>query len=60
MDSIIESHSELLRIVESYIVEDLTQSEYGRKDIPSVEQIFRAAIYKESRQLDYREPDFHQ
>jgi len=60
MDSIIEAHPELLRIVESDIVEGLTQSEFGRKDIPSVEQIFRAAIYKELRQLDYRELDFHQ
>ena len=36
MDSIIEAHPELLRIVESDIVEGLTQSEFGRKDIPSV------------------------
>lgn len=32
----------------------------GRKDSPSIEQIIRAAIYKELKGLDYRELEYHQ
>ena len=60
LDAILETHPEILKIVWADIVGNTVQSEFGRKDIPSVEQIFRAALYKELRQLDYRELDFHQ
>ena len=60
LDAILEAHPELLMIVVTDIVGNTVQSEFGRKDIPTVEQIFRAALYKELRQLDYRELDFHQ
>ena len=33
---------------------------FGRGDVPSVEQIMRAAIYKELKRLDYRELAYHQ
>jgi IS5 family transposase len=36
------------------------EKQFGRKDTPSVEQIVRAAIYKEMKHLDYRELDFAQ
>lgn len=60
MDTIIEEHPELLKIVEADITQGSKQSEFGRKDIPSVEQIFRAALYKEIKQLDYRDLEYHQ
>ncbi len=60
MDTVIEQHPELLKIVESDITQGSKQSEFGRKDIPSVEQIFRAALYKEIKQLDYRDLEYHQ
>lgn len=60
MDTIIEAHPELLKIVEQDILEGSKQSEFGRKDIPSVEQLFRAALYKEMKQLDYRDLEYHQ
>lgn len=60
MDTIIEMHPELLKIVEPDITNGCKQSEFGRKDIPSVEQIFRAAIYKETKELDYRGLEYHQ
>lgn len=60
MDTIIESHPELLKIVEADILLGSKQSDFGRKDIPSVEQIFRAALYKEMKQLDYRDLEYHQ
>jgi IS5 family transposase len=42
------------------IISGCKQSDFGRKDMPSVEQIFRAAIYKEMKQLDYRELEYDQ
>jgi IS5 family transposase len=33
---------------------------FGRKDTPSVEQIVRAAIFKEMRGMDYRELEYAQ
>lgn len=59
-DTILEQHPELIKIVDADIVKGCMQSDFGRKDTPSVEQIFRAAIYKEIKQLDYRELDYHQ
>ena len=47
-------------MVQKDIVEGNKVSEFGRKDIPSVEQIVRAAIYKELKQLEYRELEFDQ
>jgi IS5 family transposase len=36
------------------------ESVFGRKDVPTVEQIVRAAIYKEMKGLDYRELEYAQ
>jgi IS5 family transposase len=60
LDTILATHSELLKIVEADIRDGEKQSSYGRKDMPSVEQIVRAAIYKELKGLDYRELEYHQ
>ena len=60
MDTILEKHPELFDNLKNDIVEGNKVSEFGRKDIPSVEQIVRAAIYKELKQLDYRELEFDQ
>ena len=60
LDTILEAHPELLKIVELDIMQGNKQSEFGRKDIPSVEQLFRAALYKEMKGLDYRELEYHQ
>jgi IS5 family transposase len=60
MDTILENHPELFNHIISDITEEAKVSVFGRKDMPSVEQIVRAAIYKEMKQLDYRELEFHQ
>lgn len=60
MDTILDAHPELLKTVESDITSGCKQSDFGRKDVPSVEQIFRAALYKEMKQLDYRDLEYHQ
>ena len=60
MDTILEQHTELLNIVAKDIIKKAKKSNFGRGDVPSVEQIMRAAIYKELRGLDYRELEYHQ
>ena len=60
LDTILELHPELLKIVSGDIVKGNKSSVFGRKDMPSVEQIFRFAIYKELKHLDYRELEYHQ
>ncbi len=60
MDTILEKHPELFTHIHQDIVCGNKLSDFGRKDIPSVEQIARAAIYKELKQLDYRELEYHQ
>lgn len=60
LDSILEEHPELIKLLEADITKEEKQSIFGRQDVPSVEQIVRAAIYKELKQLDYRELGYHQ
>ena len=60
LDTLLELHPELISFVEKDIVSGGSKSDFGRKDIPSVEQIFRAGIYKELKQLTYRELEYHQ
>jgi IS5 family transposase len=51
LDTLLESHPELLKTVEPDIRRGEKKSPFGRQDMPSVEQIVRAAIYKELTQL---------
>lgn len=60
VDTILEQHPELYGYVQADIVKGCKVSDFGRKDTPSIERIVRAAIYKELRQLDYRELEYHQ
>ncbi|MDR2692334.1 MAG: ISNCY family transposase [Dysgonamonadaceae bacterium] len=60
LDTILEVHPELLKIVEPDIRKGEKPGSFGRKDMPSVEQIVRSAIYKELKGLDYRELEYHQ
>ncbi len=60
LDCILESHPELLEYVRADITRGLKESNFGRKDTPSVEQILRAALFKEIRGLDYRGLEYAQ
>lgn len=60
IDTILEKHPELYVHLQQDILNGNKLSEFGRKDIPSIEQIVRAAIYKELKQLDYRQLQYHQ
>ena len=60
IDTILESRSDLILMLESDILGNERASTFCRKDTPSVEQIVRAAIFKEMRGLDYRELEYAQ
>ena len=60
VDTILDNHPEMLSILQADITKGTTKSIFGRKDTPSVEQIVRAAIYKELKGLEYRELEYHQ
>ncbi len=60
IDTLLEEHPELYDIVKADILLNTTQSIFGRKDNPSIEQIVRAAIYKELKGLEYRELEYSQ
>jgi len=55
IDTILERNPHLLGIVAPDIMAGNKNSNFGRGDTPSVEQIMRIAIYKEMRGCDYRE-----
>lgn len=60
MDTVLEQRPDLLNIVKGDVTKGTKQSKFGRGDVPSVEQIMRAAIYQELKGLDYRELEYHQ
>ena len=60
IDTILECYPYLIRILEDDITKGLKNSIFGRQDTPSVEQIVRAAIFKEMKGLDYRELEYAQ
>ncbi len=60
IDTILSSHPEIIEMVKQDITEGKGGSAIGRQDMPTVEQIVRAAIYKETKNLTYRELEFHQ
>jgi len=60
IDTILESRPDLILMFSSDIIGNEVASTFGRQDTPSVEQIVRAAIFKEMRGMDYRELEYAQ
>ena len=60
MDTILEQNPTLIKMLERDITQGQQYSTMGRQDSPSVEQIVRAAIYKEMKHLNYRELEYAQ
>ncbi|MDA3817435.1 MAG: ISNCY family transposase [Prolixibacteraceae bacterium] len=60
IDSILEQHPHLIGLLSEDFTVGKKPGVFGRKDTPSMEQIVRAAIYKELKGLEYRELEFHQ
>src|SRR5215469_2987336 len=58
MDTILEQHPKLIKMLEKDITQGKCMSQFGRQDTPSVEQIIRCAIYKEMKKLDYRSLEY--
>lgn len=59
-DTVLELHPELLDIVKDEILAVGRQTGLGRQDSPTVEQVVRAAIYKEIKGLSYADLEYHQ
>ena len=60
IDTVPEGHPELIKPLAPDIMVGQKDSNFGGQDTPSVEQIVRAAIYKEMKQLDYRALEYAQ
>lgn len=60
IDTILEQNPRLIKLMELDITEGKESSIFGRQDTPSVEQIVRAAVYKEIKNLDYRGLEYAQ
>ena len=60
IDTILEKNPKLIKMLENDITRGNPGSSLGRQDTPSVEQIVRAAIYKEMKNLDYRALEYAQ
>src|SRR4030067_3125623 len=60
IDTILNENPKLYEIIASDIMELNKSSEVGRQDSPTVEQVVRAAVYKELKELDYRELEYAQ
>jgi len=60
IDTILDENSRLYEIIAPDIMELNKSSKVGRQDSPTVEQVVRAALYKEIKKLDYRELEYAQ
>jgi transposase, IS5 family len=60
IDTILMKHPEIYEIVRDDITGSKEGSIVGRQDMPTVEQVVRAAIYKELKNLSYRELEYEQ
>ena len=60
MDTILNQHPEIYDMLKNDITLGEASSSFGRQDMPTVEQIVRAGIYKEMKSLTYRELEYAQ
>ncbi|MFQ5772159.1 MAG: ISNCY family transposase, partial [bacterium] len=60
IDTILEHHPEIIELLSPDITSGINTGQFGRKDTPTVEQIVRAAIFKEMKGLNYRELEYFQ
>jgi IS5 family transposase len=60
IDTILEENPRLYEIIAPEIMDLNKNCEKGRQDSPTVEQVARASVYKELKNLDYRELEYAQ
>jgi IS5 family transposase len=54
-DILLDKNPHFVKLVSDDVLSCVKESSFGRKDSPTVEQVLRAAIYKEIKRLTYRE-----
>ncbi len=59
-DTVLNQHPEIYEMVKKDITMGEASSNLGRQDMPTVEQVVRAGIYKEMKNLTYRELEYAQ
>ncbi len=59
-DPVLETHPEVVDLVKDDVLAVGKNNGLGRQDSPSVEQVVRAAIYKEVKGLSYPQLEYHQ
>lgn len=60
LDTILEEYPHIIELIAEDVTCGLKNNNMGRKDTPTVEQVFRFALYKELRGVTYKELEFHQ
>lgn len=60
IDTILDKRPGLLGLLSDDVTSGCNLSEFGRKDTPTVEQVVRAAIYKEFKSMTYRDLEYAQ
>lgn len=60
IDTVLEQHGELYEIVKRDLTGIGKDRGMGRQDSPTLEQVVRAALYKEMKKLNYRELEYAQ
>jgi len=60
IDTVLNENPELYEVIAPDIMDLNRSSDKGRQDSPTVEQVVRAALYKEIKKLDYRELEYAQ
>jgi IS5 family transposase len=60
IDTILIQNPELFNLLSADVTAGMKSSEFGRKDTPTVEQVIRAALYKEYKSLTYRDLEYAQ
>ncbi|MCK5537336.1 MAG: transposase [Bacteroidales bacterium] len=60
IDILLENRPDIVELVRDDVIKDLKNNNMGRGDSPTVEQILRAAIYKELKGQNYQALEFDQ
>jgi len=60
IDTVLNENPGLYEVIAPDIMDLNRSSDKGRQDSPTVEQVVRAALYKEIKKLDYRELEYAQ
>lgn len=60
IDEILDKRPDLFRLLSDDVTSGCSTNSFGRKDTPTVEQVVRAAIFKEFKSMTYRDLEYAQ